>query len=158
LVYYYFDQKQLLIILAYRKKLYKKCAMVAGSIAKGHDLCYAKDTAFHAENMYYSGYLPSPSTQDLHQYKKRYMSIGTDKNLRTWRSTDEMQGYTAGQSVGTVKNAIVIAFDISRTLFPNDRVEFASVTNIPEVSNLRQAINCNIILHYQLIYVIIYCR
>jgi hypothetical protein len=158
LVYYYFDQKQLLIILAYRKKLYRKCAMMAGSIAKGVDLCYAKDTAFHAENMYYNGYIPSPSTQDILQYKKKYMTIGTDKNLQTWRSTDEMEGHTAGQSVGSVRNAIVIAFDISRTLFPNDRVEFASVTNIPGVSNLRQAINCNIILHYQLIYVIIYCR
>jgi hypothetical protein len=158
LVYYYFDQKQLLIILAYRKKLYKKCAIQAGTIAKGHDLCYAKDTAFHAENMYYSGYVPSPNVQELIQYKKRYFAVGTDKNLKSWRSTDEMKGYTAGQSVGTVRNAIVIAFDISRTLFPNDRVEFAPVTNIPEVSKLRQAINCNIILHYQLIYVIIYCR
>jgi hypothetical protein len=96
--------------------------------------------------------------QELIQYKKRYVAVGTDKNLKSWRSTDEMKGYTAGQSVGTVRNAIVIAFDISRTLFPNDRVEFAPVTNIPEVSKLRQAINCNIILHYQLIYVIIYCR
>jgi hypothetical protein len=154
LVYYYFDQNQLLLILAYRKKLHKKCAMMAGSLAKGLDLAYAADTAFHEHNKYYSSYNPQEdqlTTQQRNEYKKKFYTIGNDRLLKTWRSTDEMEGHTAGVSVGSVRNAIVIAFDISRTLYPNDRVEFGEVTNIPGVSNLRQAINCNIILHYQLI-------
>ena len=127
---------------------------MGGSMAKGLDLAYAADTLFHDHNNYYSGYNPQQhelTTQQRKDYKTKFQTIGNDRVMKTWKSTDEMDGHTAGVSVGSVRNAIAIAFDISRTLYPNQRVEFGYVTNIPGVSKLRQAINCNIILHYQLI-------
>jgi hypothetical protein len=60
-----------------------------------------------------------------------------------------MSGNCRGQSVGTVKNAIKIAFKLSRSLYPNEEVTFFPVTNIPNVSNLtKQILYKYVIIYY----------
>jgi hypothetical protein len=101
------------------------------------------DQQFNASMKFYdSKLLITNSAQHKAKYVERFqVSHGKDKSLMTKATlTEEMNGNCQGQSVGSVKNAIKIAFDLSRSLYPNDEVTFFAVTNIPNVSNLTNQI------------------
>jgi hypothetical protein len=149
----------LLIILRYRKKLLLKCVIEGGSLLEGAKRCYVADQQFNASMKFYDSKLLITNTA---QHKAKYVeqflaSHGKDKQLSTKATlTEEMTGNCRGQSVGNVKNGIKIAFDLSRSLYPNEEVTFFAVTNIPNVSNLtNKLLNKYVVIQKRLGYIVI---
>jgi hypothetical protein len=124
---------------------------------EGAKRCYEADQKFNASMKYYDSKLViTKSAQHKAKYVQQFLaSYGKDKQLSTKATlTEEMIGNCRGQSVGSVKNAIKIAFDLSRSLYPNEQVTFFAVTNIPKVSNLtNKLLNKYVVIQKRLGYI-----